>query len=240
MTTHHLSIYKYNGFGSPIFRNIQLQDEQEFLRAQQLCKNDKNMAGPWKWSFIPIRTDQLSDLLLPSSIHGALRAQEFALDYSENLLAVVLLITLIWDVVTLPIRLVTYLPRLCYNAYAQRMEHPLFPYLREKGFAELVDIAPRVTYQAGNGDANMYIHKKEPQRVDIHLYTQRDINGEGRVVDRAVDLYRLYLAGEEVPFVPTHKSSMERAGLVPGVQVIPENAAINLGPFQIPVFEPRN
>ncbi|HEX2582761.1 MAG TPA: hypothetical protein VHL30_01445 [Chlamydiales bacterium] len=102
-----------------------------------------------------------------------------------------------------------------------------------------MDIEPRVTYEVGNGEANMHIDKKEPQRIDIYLYTQKRIN-ERPIVERIVDRYGLYLAEEQVPFVPTHQSSTETASIEPGVRVIPENAAIRLGPFRTPLFEPRH
>jgi len=239
MISYHLSIYSYVGEYSyeavSQFRNIQLDNEDDFLRAKQLCDDKKNMAGPWKWSFIPIRTDRLSDLLLPTSIHGALRAKESAFNYSENMLAVVLLITMIWDIVTLPIRLITYLPRLCYNRYVERAEHPLVPYLREKGLNDFVDVEPERRYEIGNGEAHLHIYRKEPQRLNIHLYTQTPING-GQQAEINENLYRLYLAEEEVPFVPTQGQSGGRHALVPGVRVVPPNAAIRLGGFQIPVF----
>ncbi|NGX37671.1 MAG: hypothetical protein K1000chlam2_00830 [Chlamydiae bacterium] len=112
------------------YREIYL-DEKNFESVKTLCENRTNMAGFFKASVLPIRTDVtflLSDLLLPNFINGALKIND---RYIRNIAG---LLSFVWDISTLPLRLITYIPRHIYNLSVKQKEHPLIPYLKENGF----------------------------------------------------------------------------------------------------------
>lgn len=132
MTTYHLSIHKicdsYGNLDTFSSRELQLDNKQDFDHAKKLCENKKNMAGYLKQSVLPIRTDRAADLFLPTLMNGVVKTKDLA----ENFFAVIAAI--IWDLATLPVRSLTYFPRMAYNARVKPEPHPLISYLKGKGY----------------------------------------------------------------------------------------------------------
>lgn len=135
--SYNISVHKacdsYAGLDTFTNKIFTLQDQQEYEQVLQLCKDEKNMAGLFKASMIPIRTifSSLStDLFLPTLIHGVIKTKKASK-------VCFILLALLWDIITLPIRFITLLPRVCYNAFAQSKVHPLIPYLKGKGLDSL-------------------------------------------------------------------------------------------------------
>lgn len=167
--TFHISICK----GS-YYEVVQLNNKQDFDRAERLCKDSTNMAGFFKQVVLPIRTNQASDLFCPALKNMAMIIEHCAEDYFAMLGAMVL------DLTTLPIRLVTFLPRMIHNILANPVEHPLIPYLRSKGL--------------------LFVDGK----VTVHLYTKNIV---GNQVNRSGNTYSLYLTDNEIAFSMSKCSS---------------------------------
>lgn len=104
---------------------LQYNDQQEYRKVDSYCKN-KNIAEPWKALIFPIRTNSFSnfakDFFLPNVVDTAKK--------TINIVAKIflVLISLAFDLVTFPIRLLTCIPRIIVNAKAP--EHPLKAYLK--------------------------------------------------------------------------------------------------------------
>ncbi|KAF3361459.1 Uncharacterized protein PHSC3_001833 [Chlamydiales bacterium STE3] len=174
--TYHISVRKacssYTGLDTFTDRTFTLQDKDEYERVLKLCKNKKNMAGLFKASIIPIRTDSSSigtDLFLPTLIHGVIKTKNASK-------VCFILLALLWDSVTLPFRLITLLPRVCYNAFAKSTDHPLIPYLKEKGLDSL----------------------NRKGEVKIRVYEETIKNSR---YEKSGFRYKLFLTNHEVPFV---------------------------------------
>ncbi|MFZ0564979.1 MAG: hypothetical protein WAM28_02150 [Chlamydiales bacterium] len=174
MTTYHLSIHKscssYAGMETFSSQELQLDNEQDFSQAKQLCENRKNMAGFWKQTVLPIRTDRASDFFAPTLMNLVIKTKNL----SENFFAV--LGAIFWDLATLPIRFVTFLPRVAYNALATPVEHPLISYLRGRRIRFL----------------------DQDVRVNVLLYT-KEIT-EDRIEKRSGKEYSLLLTDREIAF----------------------------------------
>ena len=102
-------------------------DKAEFSHAQHLCENRQHMAGFWKQTVLPIRTNRASDLFFPALMNLVMKTKDLA----NNFFAIIG--AMMWDLATLPIRCVTFLPRLAYNATVMPAEHPLIKFLVDKG-----------------------------------------------------------------------------------------------------------
>jgi len=162
-------------------QELQLDNEQDFSHAKLLCEDRKNMAGFWKQTVLPIRTDRASDFFFPTLMNMVIKTKSL----SENFFAV--LGAMIWDLATLPIRFVTFLPRVAYNAMATPAEHPLISYLKEKGLS-----------------SQSLRFLEEDGRVNVLLYT-KEVK-EGRVEERSGKNYLLHLTDREIAF-PIYEES---------------------------------
>jgi hypothetical protein len=197
MTTYHLSVHKpcssYADLDTFSTREIPLDNEADYYAAEQLCENKKNMAPAWKQLVVPIRTDQASDLFFPTLMNLVIKTKFLA----ESCFAIIGAIFL--DLATLPLRLITFLPRLVYNASVRREEHPLIPYLRAKGLRpeELEGVSPVVGAVDARGLFNLHQEEKDG-RVNVRLYRRRRLE-DGRIED-AGERYRLYLTDREIGF----------------------------------------
>ncbi len=205
MTTYHLSIHKscdsYSGMKTFSSKELQLDNEQDFLQAQQLCENRKNMAGFWKQTVLPIRTDRASDLFFPTLMNAVIKAKNL----SKNFFVV--LAAIIWDLATLPIRLVTFLPRMVCNAMATPEEHPLIAYLKGKGL-EAVNVegeSPSQVSLNGNGVRETRTLEKNG-RANVLLYTKQITDG-GRVEEQSGRRYVMYLTDREIAFPTTYDAN---------------------------------
>jgi hypothetical protein len=107
-------------------------DKAQWNTDLQLCYS-KPRIGCFKAMFIPVRTDSLKnlckDMFLPSFIYVALKSNGLA---SKIFLGI---ITLALDIITLPIRLVTVIPRAIYNAAHPKQAYPFYQYLINNGVA---------------------------------------------------------------------------------------------------------
>ena len=56
-------------------RSIDIDSEQDFSQVKRLCENPKNMAGFWKQTVLPIRTDQASDLFFPILVNIVIKTK---------------------------------------------------------------------------------------------------------------------------------------------------------------------
>lgn len=196
MTTYHLSIHKscdsYAGMETFSSQELQLDNERDFSQATQLCENRKNMAGFWKQTVLPIRTDRASDFFFPTLMNMVIKTKSL----SENFFAV--LGAIIWDLATLPIRFVTFLPRIAYNAMATPTEHPLISYLHGKGLSSIhVEGESPVEYSLEQNSRRIRFLEKDG-RVNVLLYT-KEIK-EGRVDERNGKRYLLHLTDREIAF----------------------------------------
>jgi len=181
ISTYDSDLFVGDGFDEVMHISDQLPNEQEFHKVQELCESNHNMAGVWKWSFIPIRTNNLSDLLFPTLINGAIASEitQSGLEKRwKGLFALAALVALVWDIATLPIRAVTYFLRLCCNYFIQDTPHPLIAYLKEK---QIIDFA-----------------SEGSERVNVDLYTEV---AEDTHITRKVMRYGLTLSKVEIPFL---------------------------------------
>lgn len=115
-----------------VMQSIKLRDKEELDQVKGFCKDRTNMAGWAKSSIMVIRTDEpghfLLDLMAPF-LNGVTKVDNIALSIFLFAPALVL------DFVTLPLRLLTLIPRMAYNYNVQSRAHPLTTFLKEKGLA---------------------------------------------------------------------------------------------------------
>lgn len=198
MTTYHLSVRKncfsHSGMETYSSADVNLNDEQDFLLANSLCKDDTNMAGFWQQNIWSIRTNRASDLFFPNLMNLVMKTKEWAADFF------VVLAALICDLGFLPVRLLTFLPRVAYLALTTPKEHPLIPYLRDKGLAprDLEGEKPVEISVNHNGAFSSHLLERD-SKVNILVYkqVQRD-----QVLEMTGNQYTLNLADEETPFPP--------------------------------------
>ncbi len=103
---------------------------EEFQRATNLCDNKRRIG--WLESLvIPVRTDNLNnfckDFFLPGLFNHALKTHDVA---TRIFLCIIMPI---YDILSLPIRLITAIPRYLYNAAHPKESHPLYQYLIDNG-----------------------------------------------------------------------------------------------------------
>lgn len=106
--------------------------EEEFQAVVNLCDNKRRIS--WLESLIvPVRTDTLNnfckDLFLPGLFNEALKTKDVAL---KIFLCIMMPI---YDIITLPIRLITVIPRYIYNALHSKESHLFYQYLINNGVA---------------------------------------------------------------------------------------------------------
>jgi len=187
MTTYHLSVYKptlgISGFPGHPPRSFKLENESEFTHVKKMCENTTNMAGFLKQTFLPIRTDRMADVFLPTLMNLVLKTA----DYAED--AFLILGGMAFDIFTLPSRLAFFLPRATWNMIKDTEEHPLIEYLKNKG------VHP--TWKV-KGAAPQEID----MRVTVHLCSRQLENSD--IVDSGTQ-YTMSLSNREVAF-PTYKS----------------------------------
>jgi len=202
--TYHLTtlqpLTSLHGMDSYHERDFQLQGEEEFAKAASLCDNQKNMAPFWKQTILPIRTDRASDLFLPTLMNLALKTK----DWANN--AFIIMGALVWDLATLPIRLITYLPRLAYNATRSPENHPLIPYLEEKGYGFVH------TNAWSPGEPHRAPEKEG--RLDVLLYKKELTRGPKGISEKHQGThYTLHLTNREIAF-PIYKKAPYTFGIL--------------------------
>lgn len=186
MTSYNLSIHRacssYAGLDTFSSHFVKLKDEDEFNQVQAMCENGTNMAGILKWSFMPIRTDGdflLQDLILPTLMNGVMKAKNAA---SAGLV----FIAILWDLATLPVRLLALPVRAWYNASQTPDEHPLVTFLKGKGLVfsnadDQVNMA---------GELSVRVYKEEVPTIGPRA---------GWIIQNG-NRHMLHLADHEVPF----------------------------------------
>ncbi|MBX9745084.1 MAG: hypothetical protein K2X08_07750 [Chlamydiales bacterium] len=155
-------------------QKILLKNKDEYTLVSTLCNDTTNMAGPLKASLIPIRTDSaniLPDLLIPNITRTLIKTKQA----SSCCFAI---LTILWDLVTLPSRFLTLIPRIFYNTCVSSREHPLVLFLKEKGVDPV--------YLSGEVIVKAYMENKK-----------FDLSQEGHE-------YELHLGTQEVPFSRFH------------------------------------
>lgn len=103
-------------------------DDYEFKRVHNLTKNGGDVS-PIKGAFIPIRTHNfqsfVEDLFFPTMY-------SFAMQKTKN--SIIHVAAAIFDTITLPIRLLTAIPRVWINP--KREDHPFYKYLQEQNVSK--------------------------------------------------------------------------------------------------------
>lgn len=105
----------------------------DFEKVDALMINQREVS--WIESlFIPVRTDSFGnlckDLFLPGVFNSALKTKEVfgrIIDCMEMFA---------FDIITLPFRLITVIPRALYNAYYAKESHPFYRYLVENNVSK--------------------------------------------------------------------------------------------------------
>jgi hypothetical protein len=122
--------YLQEGNSELLIKNF--NSAEEFQAVMDLCDN-KRRIGLLESLIVPIRTDNLNnfckDLFLPGLFNEALKTEDVALKIFLCILMP------IFDIITLPIRLITVIPRYIYNAMHPKEAHPFYQYLIDKGVA---------------------------------------------------------------------------------------------------------
>lgn len=99
---------------------------EEFKAVTLHCINRRRI-GFFESTLITVRTNNLGhfckDFFLPTLINQALKANDIALKILMTSICLVL------DLCTLPLRLITIVPRHFYNNHYQKHNHPLYKYL---------------------------------------------------------------------------------------------------------------
>lgn len=99
--------------------------QREYLEVRACSRRARRAIGMIPAMFIPIRTHNwigfVKDFFLPTTINHAIKVQHV----TERVFAI--LAALFLDVITVPIRLVTCIPRVICNP--KKEEHPLYKYL---------------------------------------------------------------------------------------------------------------
>jgi hypothetical protein len=125
------SIKVYNSATPPVVWERPLQDEAEYRDVKEMCTSGRAVDLPYILLF-PVRTNSLSnfaeDFFFPMLYHGSSKVDSCVQRYIENI------ITFLIDLVTLPIRIVTCIPRALYNA--QQKEHRFLTYLKKNSVPE--------------------------------------------------------------------------------------------------------
>jgi hypothetical protein len=120
------SIKVYNLANPPVVWEKPLQDAADYRAIKEMCLSGSAVDLPYIWLF-PVRTNTLGnfaeDFFFPTLYHGASRVDSLAQRLIENF------VTFLIDLLTLPIRIVTCIPRALYNA--QQKEHRLLTYLKQ-------------------------------------------------------------------------------------------------------------
>lgn len=164
---------------------MSLDSEEELHQVEALCQDSHNMAGRFKATIMPIRTDSWGalarDLFFPTLLNFSL--QSTFTSFSESFekthavsTAFFLLCAFLFDLISLPIRLVTLIPRVVYNQYVTPSEHPLAPFLREK---------------------KVHIQQSVPQEMVVSLMQVKE---EGSWEIATGKNYHLMVWDREVPF----------------------------------------
>jgi hypothetical protein len=103
---------------------------EEYQSVSNLCDN-KRRIGWLESLIIPVRTDNLhnfcEDFFLPGFFNCALKTHDVA---TRILLCIFLPI---YDILSLPIRLITAIPRYLYNVAHPKESHPFYQYLINNG-----------------------------------------------------------------------------------------------------------
>lgn len=142
MTTYLVKVFEpcssYSGYPTFIEKSLFLNDKKEFKKVFELCQNRKNMITGIKASVVPIRTDRFDtlakDLFFPTLLSQVESNQDRKAFHTHTVgSAILITVSLLWDLMTLPIRLLTLIPRIYHNKYVKPSEHPLQIFLREKG-----------------------------------------------------------------------------------------------------------
>ncbi len=104
--------------------------QEEFQTVKKLCISRREI-GFFESMLITARTNTLencaTDFFFPTLINHALKTHDLAL---KILMTIDLFIV---DICTLPIRLITLLPRMLYNEYNRKETHPFYIYLINQG-----------------------------------------------------------------------------------------------------------
>lgn len=211
LSIHKVTNYSCCGLASFSEHEIQLTDKADFEYAKELCDNTQNMASIWKQVFIPIRTNQTSDVFLPILMNTVLKVENF----SRNALLIIAALAI--DLMTLPIRLFFFLPQMGYNRFfVKPVEHPLIGYLKDKNFypekGKLDGITSHQWHHRYHPKSNRWTEEKTslPNEtygpVNIRLYTKK--NEDLVQIEEIERIYQLYLTDHEVPFTPNQPTSV--------------------------------
>lgn len=147
---------------------LDLANEEELQHVEALCKDPHNMAGFLKATVVPIRTDHWDvltrDLFFPTLCNFSLPSTAPLSSYNTGKIhsvstAALLLLSILWDIATLPIRLLTLIPRVVYNNSMTPSEHPLQVFLREKG----IPITNTTGYSTDRGTFS------DPQEIAVSI-----------------------------------------------------------------------
>lgn len=166
----HKEISSYSGLPTFSTDSFTIETKEEFDQVHKLCQDGTNMAGFIKSIIVPIRTDLthiFDDLFFPTLINVA-----FKIKILTNVPFIFLAI--VCDVISLKIRLFTLIPRAIYNNFAPRKEHPLTPYLIQKGIA----------HQNCTGEIKIRVYEQELKEGKEQYHGIR---------------YQLYLSDQDTP-----------------------------------------
>lgn len=137
---------------SPTASNaLPLNDAAEYAHAIGLFKKSTLFRLPVGWeSIIPVDPLRVYDLLCPK-LH---RTIQRAHNTTQTLIA------LITDLLTLPLRLVTFLPRLICTTCLKPEDHKIIAFLKSKGFSDdVINAAEKVKlFAAKRGEAQIFTY----------------------------------------------------------------------------------
>ena len=135
-------------------RNLLVKDfnsKEEFQAVANLCENKRRISWP-ESLIIPVRTDNLDnfckDFFLPGLFSEALKTHDLA---TKIILCIFMPI---YDMITLPIRFITVIPRYIYNATHPKEAHPFYQYLINNGVAAEDLSAGHVYLETKQGEGN--------------------------------------------------------------------------------------
>lgn len=122
------------------FFHRQFDLESEYQRVIGYCVDAKEVSQ-WKAQWTVVRTDTFinfcEDFFFPAAC-AAMKTQHLA----ERILEMI--VSFFLDLITLPIRCITLIPRLIYNYAHQQENHPFYRYLIEEGVEESSLAKPQV------------------------------------------------------------------------------------------------
>jgi hypothetical protein len=128
MSTSIGSIKVYNLATPTIVWEKPLQQAADYRKLKKICLSGNTVNFPYICLF-PVRTNSLGnfaqDFFFPVLYHRASRVASLAQRLIENCICFLI------DLVTLPIRMITSIPRAIYNT--QQKEHRLLTYLKQHG-----------------------------------------------------------------------------------------------------------